>query len=127
MPSPSKRIQVVLRKPMMDILDDFALESGLTWSKSCALLIEEALTARGWTGPKRNQNGPSNIVEDVLSTLPAEKQEQIEVVSTPNLKTAVTSLNTEEKKEALENTANADAQMLKLKVMQELMEQLKSI
>ena len=109
---------------MMDILEDFALESGLTWSKSCALLIEEALTARGWTGPTR-KNGPSNIVEDVLSSLPAEKQEQIEVVSTPNLHNAVTSLNTEEKKEALENTANADAQMLKLKVMQELMEQLK--
>ena len=109
----------------MDILEDFALESGLTWSKSCALLIEEALTARGWTGPTR-KNGPSNIVEDVLSSLPAEKQEQIEVTTTPR---SETSLNIEDRKEALENVSqkHADAQMLKLKLMQELMDQLKSV
>lgn len=121
MPSPSKRIQVVLRKPMMDILEEFAIDAGLTWSKSCALLIEEALTARGWTGSTKK--APANIVEAALSTLPAEKQEQIEVTTSPN---ALSSLNTEDKKEVLEATSS-EAQLMKLKLMQELMDQLKAI
>ena len=140
MPSPSKRIQVLLRQPVMEVMETFAPEQGLTWSKAAALLIEEALKARGLL------DAPSSAVSEALakkpewvtqgiSNLPKEaafefglteaRLAAVEATEAPNLHDAVVALPAEKQKEALEKTASTDAQMLKLKLMQELMDQLK--
>lgn len=47
MPTPSKRIQVLLRRPIQERLEEFAEQEGLSSSKAVARLVEEAMAARG--------------------------------------------------------------------------------
>lgn len=47
MPTPSKRIQVLLRDRVRDVVQTLSDEENLSSSKICALLIEEALIHRG--------------------------------------------------------------------------------
>lgn len=47
MTSASKRVQVVLRSKVLEILEGISADENLSMSKVCSLLIEEALLARG--------------------------------------------------------------------------------
>ena len=130
MPSPSKRIQVLLRQPVMEVMETFAPEQGLTWSKAAALLIEEALKARGLL------DAPSSAVSEALaqkpewvtqaiSNLPKESAEQIGLSQARLAAIEAQNPPDGELTPREEAPASTDAQMLKLKLMQELMDQLK--
>ena len=85
----------------------FAEQQGLPPSKACALLIDEAVRARGLSVKTE-----PTVVEEVRAALPEDKAEKFQMQTVSK------------KTEALPSD---EAQMLKLKLMQELMEQLKSL
>ena len=127
MPYSAKRIQVLLRQTVLDKVEEFADEQGLPNSKACALLIEEALRARG-------------KLIDPASHLPPEVQAGIQKEATAAENGWTPSMGVDAMKDFLpkgavvetiakkaEPLASDDAQMLKLKLMQELMDQLKSM
>ena len=107
MPYSAKRIQVLLRPVLLETVEQFAEEQGLTNSKACALLIDEAVRARGLT--VKTEPSP---VEDLKASLPPEVADKVQM-------TTVT--------KKTEPLPADDAQMLKLKLMQELMDQLKTM
>lgn len=127
MPYSAKRIQVLLHPKVREVLETFAEDGGLTNSKACAVLIEEALKARG-------------ILGDPLAQLPQDIQDGIQREATASqngwtpdmgvdamddfLPTGVKSQTVMRKAEPL---PTEDTQTLKLKLMQELMDQLKSM
>ena len=101
----AKRVQVLFRQAVLDQLEAFADEQGLTNSKAAALLVEEAMRARG-------------ILPDVSSA---------PVAATDDLEKTITDLGGKTVMRKASPLPTEDAQTLKLKLMQELMEQLKSM
>ena len=101
--APSKRIQVILKDKLTSVVEDLAEQQGNSMSKMCSILVEEALNARGLNPYVPDQTPVEN----------------------PNIKWAVNAVAN--KQEAYDNTAKADAQVLKLKLMQELMDQIKQM
>jgi len=47
MPTPNKRVQVLLKPKVLSILEGISEDENLSLSKICSLLIEEALVTRG--------------------------------------------------------------------------------
>ena len=128
----------------MDIIEDFAPAQGLTWSKACALLIEEALTARGLVPGVRipDQEIVNHIGADMEDALrrevtatkrgwvPSQGLEAMEEM-TPEWNDGNATIQQESPPSNTTSGAPLraadEAQLMKLKLMQELMDQLKAI
>lgn len=111
MPYSSKRIQVLLHPKVRDVLENFSTEEGLTNSKACSLLIEEALKARGLYPDTTTSEAPSKAAD----------------VSPVDLQEALTAMGAQTVMRKTEPLSDDDARSLKLKLMQDLMEQIKSV
>ena len=122
-PYSTKRVNVVFDQETRDAVEAFAADSGLTMSKAVAFLAKEALMARAT--PTREKSMIEMVQAETGAT--AQLVSKKTVNENPNIKKAVAGLKPAEQEEALKNTQAADAQLLKLKLMQELMEQLKSV
>ena len=71
MPSPSKRIQVLLRSNVLETVEQISEEKGLSLSKVVSLLLEEALAHRGRYGADSERNSPqAEAFESFLSSQP---------------------------------------------------------
>ena len=127
MPYSSKRIQVLLPPKVRDILEAFAEDDGLTNSKACAVLIEEALKARGLM-----PDPAAHLSPDIHHAVQREAKAS-ENGWTPDMGADAMDdfLPTGWKRQTVMRKAEPlpteDAQTLKLKLMQELMDQLKSM
>ena len=132
----SKRIQVLLKPLLTEAVEQLAETQGETLSRMTAILVEEALTARG-LNPKLTNYLPPEIEDAMQREVTAvdrgwnpkdglkaleEKTPEWEPsptpTSTPQVAVELVSTNTHKSDEA---------QLMKLKLMQELMEQLKSM
>ena len=115
-PYQSKRVQVVFSQTTRDAVEAFGEDRGLTNSKAVACLVEEALKARGLLENKTDNPEPKPDVSDFLRP----KQNVMErIVSKNNLPGSVTS-------QVIRQTP-ASTQEMKLRLMQDLMEQLKTL
>lgn len=74
--TPSQRVQVLLKPTVLDIVKDLASEEDLTLSKTVALLVHEALEARGlYSRPKQRTHVPQPITIPDGATTVARKVE----------------------------------------------------
>ena len=129
----SKRIQVLLKPLLTEAVENLAEEQGETLSRMTAILVEEALTARG-LNPKTNPRfAPQDMVDAIQREAtasergwtPSQGKEALDAL-TPEWSEALPDGVSVEKVST--NTHKSDeAQLMKLKLMQELMEQLKSM
>ena len=129
----SKRIQVLLKPLLTDAVIDLAEQEGETVSRMTAILVEEALTARG-LNPKTKTNLPPEIADAVQKEAtaaergwkPADGLEAMEE-KTPEWASSLPEGTTVEKVMTNNRSTSDEAQLMKLKLMQELMDQLKQI
>ena len=126
----SKRIQVLLKPHLTAAVEKLAEQEGETLSRMTALLVQEALTARGLNTPLTNHLPPEiedSIRREVTASergwKPNDGKEVLEEM-TPEWNT---SPNVEVQQVSRRTVQSDEAQMMKLKLMQELMEQLKSM
>ena len=155
----SKRIQVLLKPLLTEAVENLAETQGETLSRMTAILVEEALTARG-LNPKLTNYLPPEIEDSIqreatasergwkpkdgLEALyeltpewePSPRADYAEKRSvapsttptaTPEVAVEHVSTNTHKSDEAQLRVADDSVAHLKLKLMQELMEQLKSM
>jgi hypothetical protein len=61
MPSPTQRVQVLLRPKVLDLVKVLAEEESLTLSKVCSQLVEAGLIAKGLIDPK----APPKLLREV--------------------------------------------------------------
>jgi hypothetical protein len=116
-PYQSKRVQVVFSQTTRDAVEAFGEDRGLTNSKAVAYLVEEALRARGLLENKTDAPDPKPDVSDFLSP----NQSVMErIVSENNLPGSVTTSQ-------VNRQTSASTQEMKLRLMQDLMDQLKSL
>ena len=130
-PYQTKRIQVVFDQETRDAVEAFAADRGLTLSKATAFLAKEALLARGQLQTEEEANraeafdAETTRMSIATDKKIADKQQRPKSMLEQVIEeTGATGTLVSRKTERL---ATEDAQMLKLKLMQELMEQLKSV
>ena len=118
-PYQTKRIQVVFDQETRDAVEAFAADRGLTLSKATAFLAKEALLARGQLQAQAEET--TEVKEDEPSdTTPREKGLSELLEENTGIKMQLVS-------KKVERLPTEDAQMLKLRLMQDLMEQLKNV
>ena len=139
----SKRIQVLLKPLLTQAVEDLAETQGETLSRMTAILVEEALTARG-LNPKHNTHLPPEVADAVHREATASERGWQPWMGKKSMDEATPEWESGAKPdivgEALEQLPNAkvetsqrkttptdEAQLMKLKLMQELMDQLKQI
>ena len=128
----SKRIQCLLKPHLTEAVEKLAEQQGQTLSRMTALLVEEALTARG-LNPKLTNYLPPDIEDSIRREAAADERgwkpwmgQQALHEATPewgqNLPEGVTV-----EKVSTNSNSSDEVQLQKLKLMQELMDQLKSM
>lgn len=139
----SKRIQVLLKPLLTQAVEDLAETQGETLSRMTAILVEEALTARG-LNPKHNTHLPPEVADAVHREATAsergwqpwmgkksmdEATPEWESGAKPDIaqQAADQVPGVEVQQVARKTTRTDEAQLMKLKLMQELMDQLKQI
>ena len=116
-PYQSKRVQVVFSQTTRDAMEAFGEDRGLTNSKAVAYLVEEALRARGLLENKTDAPDPKPDLSEYFTP----KQNVMErIVSENNLPGSVTTSQ-------VNRQTSASTQEMKLRLMQDLMEQLKTL
>ena len=119
-PYQSKRVQVVFSQTTRDAVEAFGEDRGLTNSKAVAYLVEEALKARGLLENKTDAPDPKPDVSDFLSPKQNVMERMETIVSRNNLPGSVTTSQ-------VTRQTPASTQEMKLRLMQDLMDQLKSL
>ena len=129
----SKRIQVLLKPLLTQAVEDLAETQGETLSRMTAILVEEALTARG-LNPKTQTHLPPEIADAVQQEATAAERgwkpaDGLDAMreKTPEWTSSLPEGTTVEKVMTNNRSTSDEAQLMKLKLMQELMDQLKQM
>ena len=136
----SKRIQVLLKPYLTEAVEQLAEQQGETLSRMTALLVQEALTARGVhpslrptveDSINRLEAAEAEVERVSVNTAPSEglsfTQRQHQRIAEANLKEAATAADEAIDDRQDELDARVAVQRQKLQLMQDLMEQLKSM
>ena len=115
----SKRIQVLLKPHLNKAVEELAEQQGESVSRMTALLVQEALTTRG-LNPSVHPHVPPEVQDAMQQELTA-----VERGWTPSEGLEGMKDKTPEWSEP--ETKTDEAQLLKLKLMQDLMDQLKGM
>ena len=138
-PYQSKRVQVVFSQTTRDVMEAFGEDRGLTNSKAVACLVEEALRARGLLVGKETPKSKTQQEEDASLVAgyfpPMSDEETTKVIKTTGQEpfTVKPKTNTlsqelvETTTETLTRETSTSIREQKLRLMQDLIEQLKTL
>ena len=119
----SKRIQVLLKPHLNKAVEELAEQQGESVSRMTALLVQEALTTRG-LNPSVHPHVPPELQDAMQQELTAVERGWTPSEGLEGMKEKTPEWS---EPEPVPETRTDEAQLMKLKLMQDLMEQLKDM